>query len=122
MLRPVMGLLYLYLLICLISGSENSLSSSVLVPHFSLTVTISGCVDEVFGVSVVMFYTTPPKVFSVTAVQVNMPVKSKLFLTELTSTMKMEAECFPKCFYPLASRHGVTTQVTSVYNSDEYGA
>jgi len=52
-----MGLLYL--LICLILGSENSLRTSVLVLHFSLTVKISGCVDEVFGFSVVMFFYHP---------------------------------------------------------------
>jgi len=69
-----MGLLYHYLLMCLISGSENSLSTSVLVFHFSLTLTISGCVDEVFGFLVVVFFTTPPKGFSLTTVQINMPV------------------------------------------------
>jgi len=67
-------LLHLYLLICLISGSENSLSTSVLLLHFSLTVTISGYVDEVFGFLVLIFFTAPPKRFSVTTVQVNMSV------------------------------------------------
>jgi hypothetical protein len=59
--RPAVGLLYIYLLIYLISGSENSLSTSVLSLHFSLTLTVSGCVEEVFGFLVVMFLTTPPK-------------------------------------------------------------
>jgi hypothetical protein len=59
--RPVMGLLYLYQIICLISGSEISLSTSVLVLHFSSTQVISGCVDEVFGFLVVMFLPSLPK-------------------------------------------------------------
>jgi len=69
-----MGLLYLFLLIYLISGSENSLSTSVLLLHFSLKLTVSSCVEELFGFLVVMFFTTPPKGFSLTTVQVNMPV------------------------------------------------
>jgi len=59
--RPVMGLLCLYQIMCLISGSEISLSTSVLVLHFSPTQTISGCVDEVFGFLVVMFLPSLPK-------------------------------------------------------------